>query len=63
MVAAILGSLTLSGVDPTDSEATAFGVGFRTGAGAAAKGTVKLGGATLAPGAADGQFHYLGLPG
>jgi hypothetical protein len=63
VVAAILGTVNLSGVDPADPTATAFGVAFRSGAGAAAKGTIKKGGVTLAPGAADGQFHYLGLPG
>jgi hypothetical protein len=65
VVAAILGNVTLSGVNPTDPTATTFGVAFRTAAGASAKGVVKKGGVTLTPGpsATDGQFHYLGLPG
>src|SRR5262249_4421159 len=63
VVAAVLGAVTISGVDPTDPTATTFGVAFRTGAGGKAKGQVKKGGVTLAVGAVDGQFHYLGLPG
>lgn len=63
VVAAILGTVSLSGVDPDEPDTTAFGVAFRAGAGAAAKGVVKKGGATLSPGAADGRFNYLGLPG
>jgi hypothetical protein len=35
VVAAVLGTISLSGVDPTDPDATAFGVAFRTAAGAA----------------------------
>jgi hypothetical protein len=64
VAAAILGNVTLSGVNPV-ATATAFGVAFRTSAGAAAKGTVKINGAAaaLTPPAADGEFHYLGLPG
>src|SRR5207248_2258113 len=66
-----LGTFTATGtatgslfrVDPTVPAATAFGVAFRSGAGAAAKGTVKKGGVTLAAPATDGEFHYLGLPG
>jgi hypothetical protein len=63
VVAAILGTVSLSGVNPDDPTATAFGVAFRTGAGAAAKGVVKKGGVTLAPPTADQEFRYLGLPG
>ncbi|HJZ92363.1 MAG TPA: hypothetical protein VKE40_15915 [Gemmataceae bacterium] len=62
-VAAVLGTVTISGLDPADPTARTFGVAFRTGAGAGAKGTVKKGGVTLAVGAVDGQFNYLGLPG
>jgi hypothetical protein len=63
VVAAVLGKVALSGVDPTDPLATTFGVAFRTAAGATAKGTVSKTGVALAPGAVDGAFNYLGLPG
>jgi hypothetical protein len=67
VVAAVLGSLTLSGVNPVATDLTTFGVAFRTSAGASAQGTVKINGSAtaLTPGATatDGQFHYLGLPG
>jgi hypothetical protein len=72
VVAAVLGAVTLSGVDPTNdpraSSAVTFGVAFRAGAGAAARGTVKVNGsaAALAPSASPAlapDFFYLGLPG
>jgi hypothetical protein len=64
VVAAILGTVSLSGVDPVDPTATTFGVAFRTAAGASAKGTVKKdGGAVLAAPTVAGQFNYLGLAG
>lgn len=60
VVAAILGTVSLSGVYPTDPSAAAF----RAGAGATAKGTVTVhGGPALAPGDADRAFHFLGLLG
>ncbi len=63
VIAAILGNITLSGVNPADSNATTFGVAFRA-AGAAA-GTVKINGSPTALTAPDvnGQFNYLGLSG
>jgi hypothetical protein len=41
VIASILGSITLSGVNPSTVSSTAFGVAFRTSAGAAAAGVVK----------------------
>ena len=55
----------LRGDRPRDApNRTAFGVAFRAGAGAAAKGAVTVGaGPALSPGHADHAFHYLGLSG
>jgi hypothetical protein len=65
VVAAILGNVTLSGVDPTATNVPTFGVAFRMNGGA--QGTVKTNGSATAlkPGAManDGQFRYLGLGG
>jgi hypothetical protein len=63
VIAAILGTINLSGVNPTTLDSTAFGVAFRTSAGGA--GLVKIDGAVLAlvPAAANGKFNYLGLAG
>jgi len=65
VIAGILGSMTISGVNPETLNSTAFGVAFRTAAGAAAAGTVKTNGvaAPLAAPATSGQFNYLGLAG
>ena len=64
VIAAILGKITLSGVNPATTEAATFGVAFRTSAGATAEGVVKTDGSAtaLTPGA-TGQFEYLGLAG
>jgi hypothetical protein len=63
VIAAILGTINLSGVNPTTLDSTAFGVAFRTSADGA--GVVKTDDAalTLVPAAADGKFNYLGLAG
>jgi len=55
----------LSGVNPATLNSTAFGVAFRTSAGAAAAGVVKTDGsaAPLVPATTTGQFKYLGLAG
>ena len=65
VIAGILGSITISGVNPDTLNSTAFGVAFRTSAGAAAAGVVKTNGSatSLTPSSASGQFHYLGLAG
>ena len=69
VVAAVLGTVNLSGVAPTinplDALDFAFGLGFRTSAGATAKGKVSIGNqtGTLTTGFNLDQFHYLGLPG
>jgi hypothetical protein len=61
--AAILGTITLSGVDPTEDDTTAFGIGFR--ASSAAGGTVKINGSATALTSpfVDNEFNYLGLSG
>ncbi len=67
VVAAMLGSVTLSGVDQAATDVTTFGVAYRTKAGTGAQGSVKVNGSATAltpgAGAANGQFRYLGLPG
>jgi hypothetical protein len=65
VVAAILGNITLAGVDPAAANSTAFGVAFRTSAGLGAKGVVKINGsaAALTPPATIIKFNYLGLNG
>lgn len=65
VVAAILGTVTLSGVDPSTDGLTKFGIAFRTSAGATAKGTVKTNGVAtaLTPPLVDTDFNYLGLLG
>jgi hypothetical protein len=65
VVAAILGSITIAGVNPEALNATAFGVAFRTSAGASAGGVVRTDGvaAPLVAPASDGQFAYVGLAG
>ncbi len=67
VVAAMLGSVTLSGIDPTATDVTTFGVAYRTIAGTGAQGTVKVNGSATAltpgTGATQGQFRYLGLGG
>jgi hypothetical protein len=69
VVASILGTISLSGVEPTISPLDAldftFGLGFRTGAGAKAQGKVTIGNQSgmLVPPFNLGAFHYLGLPG
>lgn len=65
VIAGILGSITISGVNPDTIKSSAFGVAFRTSAGASAAGTVKINGAATALTAPNnaGQFTYLGLAG
>ncbi len=65
VIAGILGSITVSGVNPATLDSTAFGVAFRTSAGAAAAGVVKSDGSAVAltAPAISGQFNYLGLAG
>jgi hypothetical protein len=65
VVAAVLGNITLSGINPVTTNATTFGVAFRVSAGLTAQGTVKINGAatSLTPPFPSGQFHYLGLAG
>lgn len=65
VVAALLGTVTLSGVKPSATNVTAFGIGFRTAAGAAAQGTVKIhgSGTALTPAFTDELFTYRGLLG
>lgn len=63
VIASILGSITIGGVNPATINSTAFGVAFR--ASSAGTGVVKTDGnpVALAPSSANGQFHYLGLAG
>ena len=61
VVAAILGSVSIAGVDQTDANATKFGVAFRTSAGTPAN--ISVAGASKAIGSSIGQFNFLGLPG
>ena len=65
VIAGILGTINITGVNPDTIKSTAFGVGFRTAAGAGAAGTVKTDGAAtaLTAPATNGQFNYLGLAG
>ena len=63
VVAAVLGSITIAGVNPDTADAIAFGVAFRTSAGASAAGTVKANGTALTAPATTDEFSYLGLAG
>jgi len=64
VVAAVLGKIKISGVNPTAPTDATFGIAFRTSAGAAAKGVVTVAGAApLTPPSVNGQFNYLGLAG
>ena len=65
VVAALLGNITLAGVNPAANNSTTFGVAFRTSAGAGARGGVKANGSAIAltPPASIGKFNYLGLSG
>lgn len=65
VIAGILGSITISGVHTASLASTAYGIAFRTSAGAAAAGTVKINGSAVAltAPATSGQFNYLGLVG
>jgi hypothetical protein len=61
VVAATLGTVSISGVDPTTINSTKFGVAFRTTGGAA--GSLSIAGVSKAVNFVDGQFNFLGLPG
>ena len=63
VIASIIGSITVSGVNPDTINSTAFGVAFRASGGAA--GTVKTNGSAnaLTPPFTSGQFRYLGIAG
>lgn len=61
VIAATLGTVSISGVDPTDPNSTKFGVAFRATGGSA--GSVSIAGSSKAVGFVDGQFNFLGLPG
>jgi|GEM_PF-6109349 len=63
VIAGILGSISVNGVNPDTIKSTAFGIGFRTAAGASAPGTVKVNGTALTAPSTTGQFSYLGLAG
>jgi hypothetical protein len=68
VIAAILGKITISGVNPSTTAATTFGVAFRASAATtdpAAVGVVKINGDATALTAPEinGQFNYLGLAG
>jgi hypothetical protein len=63
VIAGILGSINISGVNPATIKSTTFGVAFRTAAGASASGTVKVAGTALTAPTTNGQFDYLGLAG
>jgi hypothetical protein len=65
VIAGKLGAVTISGVHPAALDSTAFGVAFRTSAGAGAAGVVKINGSAtaLTPPFASAQFNYVGLAG
>jgi hypothetical protein len=63
VIAAILGNVTLSGVDVASGNSTSFGVGFRASAGASAKGVLKIAGVLESPPFNNNKFDYLGLLG
>jgi fibronectin-binding autotransporter adhesin len=63
VIAAELGSITLSGVNPVDASGTSFGIGFRTSTGSTAGGTLKVAGTILTAPETNGQFDYVGLLG
>lgn len=65
VIAGILGSVSITGVNPDTLNSVAFGVAFRASAGSGAGGVVKIDGSTtaLTEPSTSGQFNYLGLAG
>lgn len=61
VIAAKLGSVSITGINPATTNSTKFGLAFRTTGGSA--GTLTIAGVSHVPGFVSGQFDFVGLPG